>query len=125
MKRESIRLNNLFHEYINKSNEKIVKISMISNDVLSWEPCRNTGHHAMIKPIHLKEDWFIKLGFVRTFHGYYKQPLIIRMDEKINYYYDIDEKIGSNIEITYVHQLQNLYFALTGEELELKNESKP
>ena len=27
--------------------------------------------------------------------------------------------------IKYVHELQNLYFALTGEELELKHESKP
>lgn len=31
----------------------------------------------------------------------------------------------SLIDLNYVHELQNLYFALTGEELELKSESKP
>jgi hypothetical protein len=30
--------------------------------------------------------------------------------------------IGGNITIKYVHQLQNLYFALTGEELTIKKE---
>jgi len=36
-------------------------------------------------------------------------------------------RIGSIIknDFQFVHQLQNLYFALTGEELELKHESKP
>ena len=39
-------------------------------------------------------------------------------NDKFLFYIDIDNKI----EIKYVHELQNLYHALTGEELEIKRE---
>lgn len=74
-----------------------------------------------IQPIPLTEEWLIRFGFVL-----YKRTL------KYNIYIkngDISIKIkslissfriyGFGIEIQYVHQLQNLFFALTGKELTL------
>ena len=75
-----------------------------------------------VKPIPLTKEWLLKLGIQYSdFEGLFQIGG-----------YDIDAKDGSYChfyfneygdwykEIEYVHQLQNLYFALTGEELKLK-----
>lgn len=84
-----------------------------------------------IKPIPLTEEWLKKFGFEYDEDElvYYKSMfdycgnesedfilLIVSNDE--NYF---SVAIAESYEpIEYVHQLQNLYFALTGEELTLK-----
>jgi hypothetical protein len=84
-----------------------------------------------IKPIPLTEEWALKLGFINThdgnFHkGYdlainYNGNHVISfvwnkvLDWYIKYNGDIYRRIKS------VHQLQNLYFALTGQELKITN----
>lgn len=78
------------------------------------------------KPIPLTEEWLIKLGFEE-----YSGMLYISVPEEygghIAKYKNQDNvrlegcddgQVG--IDILYVHQLQNLYFALTGKELECK-----
>jgi hypothetical protein len=70
-----------------------------------------------LKPIELTEEWLQKFGFelydsVEFRHFYRKNDF--DLDEN---YQPIDFDC---IEIKYVHQLQNLYFALTGQELEFK-----
>ena len=77
------------------------------------------------KPIPLTEQWLFKLGAVKEVYeddedDYY---LIIRGDE-FDIIYENDEVIyldivGKIVDLKHVHQLQNLYFALTGEELTL------
>jgi hypothetical protein len=78
------------------------------------------------KPIPLTEEWLLKLGFQT---GGAKQYLFINLDEKDKCYLyfnpfgkgiaiDQNEKECSfEIELNYVHQLQNLYFSLTNREL--------
>lgn len=75
-------------------------------------------------PIEITEQWLINLGF--------------RKDEKIDYKwylgdwlaYDIDDKcirVADSWEFgkrKYVHELQNLVFAITGKELELRTDVK-
>lgn len=82
------------------------------------------------EPIQLTEEWLLKFGF---------EPVELNVDK--TYFIDNGRKcleidlssctvlyqsnigikyIDLNIDLEYVHQLQNLYFALTGEELELK-----
>jgi len=73
-----------------------------------------------LQPIPLTEEWLFKFGFTYEYW---------RVDETKKYYcyntFDVfiwDEIIvlsGYNwrVDIQYVHQLQNLYFDLTGEEL--------
>jgi hypothetical protein len=69
------------------------------------------------EPLPLTEEWLIKFGFEKTPLHYFKKDGIILSVE--DFYYECF--LGSNsVIIKYVHQLQNLYFALTGEELEVK-----
>lgn len=79
--------------------------------VVSW---------ANIKPIPLTEDWLLKFGFKKINHiyGYYFWSL---SKGKIDIYEKKTTFRGySVLHIEHVHQLQNLYYALTGEELNLK-----
>ena len=69
-----------------------------------------------IKPIPLTEEILLKSGFERIFGGY-------KIETKQRYIHL--HTYGGRIEydtmiIKYVHQLQNLYFALTGEELNIE-----
>jgi len=80
----------------------------------------------MFKPIPLTEEWLVKFGF-KFDVGYHLGDL---KKIRIDYYDDsniwnIAQMIGSmpmyiDVKIQYVHQLQNIYFALTGNELTLK-----
>lgn len=86
-----------------------------------------------VKPIELTEDLLVKCGFMFE-HNYFKKgELDVNYCLKyyphlVGYYFYIEYNNGPNekdiaqyypISSTYkyLHQLQNLYFALTGEEL--------
>jgi predicted GNAT superfamily acetyltransferase len=73
------------------------------------------------RPIELTEEWLVKFGFESNnsssnFLTYYNE----RYDYRIEIYQDGDVWFDELRKIQHVHQLQNLYFALTGEELTLK-----
>jgi len=79
-----------------------------------------------VKPIPLTEEWLKRFGFVRAanFDNGYRLTsnsfcIEFEVSEKGEILGSFLELIG--IDIQYVHQLQNLYFALTGSELELKH----
>jgi len=66
-----------------------------------------------VEPIPLTEEWLLKFGF-------YKSNVTARIDlypedDGVYFYFNIDP--AKRVKIEYVHQLQNLFFALTGEEL--------
>lgn len=74
------------------------------------------------KPIPLTEEWLLKFGFVKK-NGY---GLVFLFG---NLFYSVETKEyfmfqyhDLRIKIKHVHQLQNIYFALTSEELILKSE---
>jgi len=77
-----------------------------------------------LSPIPLTEEWLLKFGFyfdLKTdYDGYwkkYKEGFEIRI-YKFEDYFEYGWQLGHDpIKIKYVHQLQNLYFSLTGEEL--------
>lgn len=78
-----------------------------------------------IKPsgIPLTEEWLKKFGFEYCDGLWIKNDLSTGLNQKdlygdgLKWYYTIGHIV---IETTYVHQLQNLFFALMGKELELK-----
>lgn len=75
-----------------------------------------------VAPIPLTEEWLTKLGFERKqYPGNYYYWLQYRGIE-FTAFSPFNQVETDNLEATieYVHQLQNLYFALTGEELEIK-----
>lgn len=79
-------------------------------------------------PIKLNEEWLLNLGFNSfAFNGYEKFTLggySFRLNkEKRKFKHRLWFTFFDEMEIKYVHQLQNLYFSLTGEELKLKSSS--
>lgn len=84
----------------------------------------------MIQPIPLTEEWLLKFGFKEYKDFGHKTGCFDYINFGFSYLIDT-KKIrimhkGNNMshilqnEVHYVHQLQNLYFALTGEELKIK-----
>ena len=78
------------------------------------------------KPIPLTEEWLLKFGFVKEFNADENSDSFYLKDCDDSFYIDYDNSwyIGATSYgylkgIHYVHQLQNLYFALTNEELTL------
>ena len=72
-----------------------------------------------IEPIPLTEEWLFKLNFINDrVLEFYRNDIT---DSTIIIDYNFICLLGySHVKLKYVHQLQNLFFALTGEELELK-----
>ena len=66
--------------------------------------------------IPLTEEWLFKFGFKRFPWGLVAGNLLFKDNLKCT---ELTFEVGNGfrVEIKYVHQLQNLYFALTGEEL--------
>jgi hypothetical protein len=73
-----------------------------------------------IEPIPLTEDWLERFGFeysdLNGDSGLWKIPPFQIYGKYNQFIYDYE------LDVNYVHQLQNLYFALTGEELKQNKE---
>lgn len=76
------------------------------------------------KPIPLTKDWLLRFGFELDADApefdneYFKGPLSINIPSVV--FMGGGDNFNLNIKMEYVHQIQNLYFALTGEELTIK-----
>ena len=76
-----------------------------------------------VEPIPLTEEWLVKFGFENN---------SMNLDEEGFLHLDISFIGGVNVyindmeypNINYVHQIQNLYFALTGQELQTDETKK-
>lgn len=68
----------------------------------------------LLKPVEITDNWLKIFGFIKEMDDHYFNVVVL---QKIEGYF-IDRYYGRQIK--YVHQLQNLYFSLTGKELELK-----
>lgn len=117
MKASELRLGN-WVEYGNYVNLKLIGISelfQILNDGGATVPPSN---YEGLKPIQITEDWLLRFGFEKVNSSglkyYNNSKLNITLDFSINY------DAGQRVYLKYVHQLQNLYFALTNEELIIK-----
>jgi hypothetical protein len=74
-----------------------------------------------IEPIPLTEEWLLKFGGRKTIVEDY--PIYFVNPFDIEFYKNESVVLisgNTEVKIKYVHQLQNLYFALTGEELTFK-----
>jgi len=129
MKATELRIGNMVKKYFTEYGySKICEIDITDfSDILN--------NVIKVEPIPLSEDWLLKFGLKITDNDYeggydfteYKGRLwenIILQTEDIFYYFihiDQDSFYSHTIiEIKYVHQLQNLYFDLTNEELTIK-----
>ena len=71
-----------------------------------------------LKPIPLTEEWLVKFGFDKL-EGWDDMYYFQIGDFQI-YEYNVSGYEFDDFSIKHVHQLQNLYFALTNEELIIK-----
>ena len=108
-----------------KANElRINNLVYFEDEILKFE-FESGWNFDFIKPIPLTQEWLLKFGFIkRPFQG--KDFFVI---DNIELYFTERKEFKGWIfnlnendlrGIHFVHQLQNLYFALTGEELTLK-----
>ena len=84
----------------------------------------NTGDYAIetFDPIELTPEILVKCGFDEWSDGHWKTRSSLNKNgwsKEFNYYqpYSNLSTYCGNVGIKYLHQLQNLYFSLTGEEL--------
>ena len=79
-----------------------------------------------IKPIQINEAWLKSFGFQETYNSQFR----LKFDHSVNFIgFDFSKNedksmegfryYGHYMKIKYVHELQNLVYALTGEELSL------
>jgi hypothetical protein len=79
-----------------------------------------TSTDTKAKPIPLTEEWLLKFGFKKDFNGYYFGLLSFSITRNNEFMICVNDRPTETICYS-VHQLQNLYFALTGKELTLKS----
>lgn len=79
-----------------------------------------------IAPIPLTEDWLCRCGFSKQ-SMYFYYDTSYRIEQLLNGEYCFRVRVNGSEShpiaiISKLHQLQNLYHALTGEELTIKNQ---
>jgi hypothetical protein len=121
MKAEELRIGNWVKgDYSGEKQATIENISDLQNG------------NVYLSPIPITEEWLKRFGFkiyddcyaAIDLRGRYNRKLIICLDEhniwciapSMNDFYT-DDYFTDDIELPYIHQLQNLYYALTGQEL--------
>lgn len=118
MSAEELRIGNIIkHSLTECVVESIFNCENIdvSNEYEEWNALLDE-----CKPIPLTEEWLIKFGFEKT-KGYVfkidKFSLFDHNYDQVNLFLQLNSPNVPLIHIKFVHQLQNLYFALTGKEL--------
>jgi hypothetical protein len=121
MEAKELRIGNWYKYY---ADGKYYNYQIEAKDFIS-------GNIKNFEPIELSEEWLLKFGFeieksnshCIAFNevGYEHELQLDKEFGTTENCWNIT-KYGSGYRlIYYVHQLQNLYFALTGEELKIKN----
>lgn len=127
MKVNEFRIGNWIYIPQTKTNEQIGSIE--ENGRFTTKNYKSSySSIECLKPISLTEKWLLKLGFQEHPNDYYYlggYKIRFDLDNDLNpikfcfLFFDIGDW---EMEIKYVHQLQNLYFALTCEELKIKED---
>ena len=133
MKSTELRLGNRIIRVDNLGNKKEI---IVTASIFSEMEVR-CG--VVYLPIPLNEEWLLKFGFESNKEFTYTKNFnaVELYDECIEFFFEPNEEVCITLrqmesdnhneissvfirKIMYVHQLQNLYFALTGEELIIK-----
>jgi hypothetical protein len=128
MKASELRIGNFITQIIYKDTHDEEKEILVDWQEIWWIS-KNTKSY---RPIILTEEWLLKFGFDKRISNCFKlnnffidlrYDDILEKDRTIFSRWDNYHCLYFNLsDLKYVHQLQNLYFALTGEELTLNQE---
>jgi len=112
MKASELRIGNYVHMDMSIDDIEVVRLKI--GDLASF-----AIEARELYPIPLTEEWLFLFGFENTRYGF----VIMLNDGYLRIWDNEITWCGNRMkEIKYIHQLQNLYFALTGEELKLKED---
>lgn len=109
---QELRLGNLIDKY-----GKPIEV-----DLGIWTKINNGS--VIYKPIELNQDWLLKFGFEKVDNNNFKlgDYSILITKREIRFIICNYMDIPPSVKLKYVHQLQNLIFALSGEELTIKEQ---
>lgn len=128
--KKELRVGNLLHCQSATGENKIVTVDEIGDDGINilWAHEMTGWEHSYenLFPIELTTDWINKLGLTQTKSDVWEigQLRIWLGNGCLCYLIDEDNGDGHylpNGTIKHVHQLMNLYYSLTGEELTIKS----
>ena len=118
-----LRIGSIISDIFSESTQPFTITKLLQNKCY-YKPGSNAVYdckYENLKPIPLTEEWLLKFGFQidetyvseqNPYLDYIKDEVRISMP-----YYSFEFGDGAFMELKYVHQLQNLYFALTQREL--------
>ncbi len=107
-------------EYLTYTDFKIAMICDVNLHPLTW-------YNKDVKPIILTEQWLLSFGFKQYETVVIKTHNYIKGDFKFNsavLWLCEFKGVNLNRKIIYVHQLQNLYYEITGNELQFIGDSE-
>jgi hypothetical protein len=120
IKANELRLGNWVHQDVEDA-----QVKALAKDDIVIEGYAAKG--AAYDPIPLTEDWLLKFGFEKKMGSWelnFRHLIVdVHLERKtlsIDSTGTFEYFICWPIDMSFVHQLQNVYFALTGEELTIK-----
>jgi len=121
MKANDLRLGNLIYWNIPEKLDVIHTVVGIRNEKPQTMPISLGESINDYKPIPLTEEWLKKFGFEDLYYGQDKFGWIkdgVNISKYFNFVLMLpDAEYYDSTKIKWVHDLQNLYYALTGVEL--------
>lgn len=110
----------------NHGEEVIGKVFAINENLISVDGGNNNYDYHLLEPIPLSEEILLKCGFENFGYGIFDIPLNNSCDKSFSIQDGFCFLAGENSDcvfntkkVEHLHQLQNLYFAITGKELEV------
>jgi hypothetical protein len=102
--------------------QEVVLTPKLLSQILSFQKLKSdTDISMLVRGITLTEEWLLKFGYSQDRNGYSledKNSLSFSVTAEGEYKPCWNDRVlSAGLTTKYVHQLQNLYFALTGEEL--------
>jgi len=118
LKATELRIGNLVVENEHACNSVVDRVKFISGiggDVSFKDG--STQNYIAISPIPLTEDWLLKFRFDKALNGWWDESENFSVSNNL-----LAFRLGVDFltELKHVHQLQNLYYALTNKELTIK-----
>ena len=115
MEAQELRIGNIIEGYLEPQVSEWVEIEVTLEVLGRMQTYPNTHGY---RPISLTGEWLVRLGFEKLQKGFmYDRMYLITTPVGFLYKNDL---IDDFVRINFVHNLQNLYHALTGQELTLK-----
>ena len=123
MDAKELRIGNWVRAKSPEKKEWVDRHKISANTIYSMEyPTAMDFVKPDMEPIPITEEWLLDFGFEKKGDYYERWSGDLLYSYEDGWGLTFGQGMGFSFEIKcdYVHQLQNLYFALTGEELELK-----